>query len=67
MIDQSFEITGINTITVTLTDESLADEQSFVERNMFGLGALAIVIVLVGVGWWYYSNNRENIPPISQE
>lgn len=68
-IGQTFANAGEITLTVTLNDEPQlpAERGNWFSQNMFGIAILVIVLALFGAGWWYYTNNRGRIPPVTQE
>ncbi len=68
-IGQTFESAGNSTITVTLQNEPdvPAEQGGFVERNMTGIGLLALAVALIAAGWWYYNSNKQEVPPIEQQ
>lgn len=68
-IGQTFGSAGEITLTVTLNENPQvpADSGNWFIQNMFGLGLLAAILILIGLGWWYYTNNRGRLPPITQE
>jgi hypothetical protein len=66
-IGQTFGSAGEITLTVTLNENPQIPSGNWFIQNMFGIGVLIAVLILFGIGWWYYTNSRGRLPPVTQE